>query len=220
MIAISALHRQRFDSATLAATARAQCAAPLRRAGAMTELIVTGVHACLADQPALPTALIWGSRIGIRQATARVVNALCVAGEAPMPFDFLATQPALAAVPVQQRFSCVAHAAYQPWQADADLHWTRMLHLAITWLRGGRHARVLCAHIEPAEAALCGDWLVLTRPDTGLPVQANITLTPGSRPDGSAHALMDWLAAGDTAEFCFSADTALPALRLVRAAPR
>lgn len=154
---------QQFDTATLAATARACCAVPLRRAGAMTELVVAGVHACLEGQPAVPTALVWGSRAGARHATARVVADLCVAREAPMPFDFLATQPALAAVPVQQTFPCVANAIYQPWQADAELHWQRMLQLAAVWLEKGVYARVLCGQVEPGEHTHRGDWRVLIR---------------------------------------------------------
>lgn len=217
MIVVGAIHRQHFDSATLAATARAQCAVPLRRAGAMTELVVSGVHACLDGGPDLPTALIWGSRIGIRQATARVVTDLCVAGEAAMPFDFLATQPTLAAVPVQQTFPCVANALYQPWQADTDLHWARMLQLAMVWLHHGRHARVLCGQVEPGERESRGDWLVLARQDAGLPARARVDGAPDGRHDGSVAMLMDWLAASGTAEFSFAPAADLPALRFERA---
>lgn len=220
MIVVSTVCRQRFDSATLAATARAHCAVPLRRAGAMTELVVTGVHACLDGQSDTATALIWGSRTGIRQTTARVVTDLCIAGEAPMPFDFLATQPALAAVPVQQSHPCIANAIYQPWQADIDLHWARMLHLAMVWLRAGRHARVLCGQVEPGGEESRGDWLVLARQDAGLPARAWVDGALSGRHDGPMPALMDWLAEGDAAGFAFAPAVDLPALRFARATSR
>lgn len=214
MIAIATLRRQRFDSAALAAAARACCAVPLRRAGAMTELVVTGVHACLDGRPALPTAVIWGSRIGIRQATARVVSELCIAGEPLLPFDFLATQPALAAVPVQQTFRCVTNAIYQPWQADTGQHWARMLHLALAWLRAGRHARVLCGQVEPGADDGRGDWLELTSAAT---YNSPPTLPPPATGcTDSTAVLFDWLATGRAGHIDFAPTAALPALRFAR----
>ncbi|CAL92900.1 hypothetical protein [Azoarcus olearius] len=219
MIALAAFYRQHYDAAALSAAARTCCAVPLRRAGAMTELVLTGVHACLDSQPPRPTALIWGSRTGIRHATARVVGDLCISGEAPMPFDFLATQPALAAVPVQQTFPCVVNAVYQPWQAEADAHWARMLHLAIAWLQSGRHERVLCAQVEPATEHPQGDWLVLQRGDGAAWPEVQVGLADGTHGAGSA-ALFDWLEAGIGKGFVLRGADALPALRFYRAGAR
>lgn len=214
---IAALHRQRLDTAALTAAARACCSVPLRRAGPMTELVITGVHACLDGQPELPSAVIWGSRTGTPGATARVVSDLCIAGEAPLPFDFLATQPALAAVPVQQTFPCVANALYQPWQNHADRHWAYMLHLALAWLRAGRHTRVLCGQIEPRRDGGSGDWLMLTTAEAEGPAPEHRPAGSAATLAGSAAALFDWLAAGSTGCFTLAAADTLPALRFTRA---
>lgn len=213
MIVVTAVHRQRFDTGALAAHARACSGVPLRRAGALAELTLSGVHACLAGQPPLATALLWGSRAGIRQATARVLADLCVAAEPPLPFDFLATQPALAAVPVQQTFPCVVNALYQPWQQDEETHWARMLHLAAVWLAQGRYRRVLCGQVEPGESTQRGDWLALARADA----TAATAAPPDDGPTAAA-TLFDWLdtADGTAAPAIALAAAGLPTLRLIR----
>jgi hypothetical protein len=152
---------QRFDTATLAAAARAQSAVPLRRAGVLTEMVIVGAFACLADKPKLPTLVLWGSRIGARAASCKVIADVVIAREPPFPYDFLATQPVLAAVPLQQNFPCIENVIYQPWGDDVELHWQRMQTLARAWLQAGRCARVLCGQVEPGEGEHCGQWQVL-----------------------------------------------------------
>ncbi|MDR0635086.1 MAG: hypothetical protein LBF91_08930 [Azoarcus sp.] len=158
---IGAMREQRFDSATLSALARRQSAVPLRRAGALTELAIVGVADCLAGRPACSTMVLWGSRIGARAAGARVVSDVVFAREAPFPFDFLATQPILAAIPLQQSFPCIESVLYQPWTGETEMHWLRMRALAAVFLRAGRHARVLCGQVEPEEGGHLGRWQVL-----------------------------------------------------------
>jgi 3-oxoacyl-[acyl-carrier-protein] synthase-1 len=157
----TATYQQRFDSATLSALARAHCSVPLRRAGGLTELLIAGVAACLGDDVHRPTVVLWGSRVGILNACIRVVSDIALAGEAPLPFDFLATQPVLAAIPLQQSFPCIENVIYQPWTQDADLHWQRLLQLGGAWLASGRCARVLCGAVEPGHNEHTGQWRVL-----------------------------------------------------------
>jgi hypothetical protein len=158
---IGAVREQRFDSAALSALARAQSAVPLRRPGPLTELAIVGVAACLAGKPDRSTLVLWGARVGARVAGVRVVTDIVIACEPPFPFDFLATQPILAAIPLQQSFPCVESAIYQPWAGDAKLHWQRMQTLAAAFLRAGRHVRALCGQIEPGENEHFGRWQTL-----------------------------------------------------------
>jgi hypothetical protein len=163
---LSVLHigdfqEQCLDSATLSALARRQSAVPLRRAGALAELVIAGVAACLAGEPARSTMVLWGSRTGARAAGIRVVTDVVIARESPFPFDFLATQPILAAIPLQQSFPCIESVLYQPWTGDAAMHWQRMRMLAAVFLQAGRHARVLCGQVEPGEREHLGRWQML-----------------------------------------------------------
>jgi hypothetical protein len=160
-IVTRAIHQQHFDTATLSATARAQCSVPLRRAGVLTELLIAGVAACLGDDTQRATVVLCGSRVGIRTACIRVVSDIALAGEPPLPFDFLATQPVLAAIPLQQSFPCIENVLYQPWTQDVDMHWQRLLQLGGAWLESGRCARVLCGAIEPGDDEHRGQWRVL-----------------------------------------------------------
>jgi hypothetical protein len=158
---IGDVFRQRFDDVSLSAYVRAHVRTPSRRAGALTELLIAGAAACLDGKPGVPTAVLWGSRTGMDAAMTRVVTDVVIAREAPFPFDFLATQPILAAIPLRQSFPCVENVLYQPWSGDSDLHWQRMRTLAAAWLRAGRCARALCGQAEPGDGEQCGQWQVL-----------------------------------------------------------
>lgn len=155
------------DTATLRQRVREALGAPLRRAGAQVELAVAGAHACLA---ALPdgtardsVGVLWTSRAGVRAATATVLEELCLRAEPPLPFDFLATQAALAAIPLQQALPTLDTALYLPWTGDEALRWPRMLQLAALQLRAGRHTLMLCGTVEPGEALHCCHWAALAR---------------------------------------------------------
>jgi hypothetical protein len=171
-----------FDTATLRARARECSKVPLRRGGSLVELVIVGVATCLGEQAAggwvgrasgagglggraggKSTAVLWGSMAGIRAATARIVTDLVLAGETPLPFDFLATQPILAAVPLQQSFPCIENVLYQPWNDDTELHWRRMRTLAVSWLQTGRYARVLCGQVEPDDDEHHGQWQIFEK---------------------------------------------------------
>ncbi len=181
MIAILAAHTDCFERAALSTHVRALHGGTLRRAGALAELCLAGAHACLADAPAQSSALLWGSRAGIREASARVIDELCVRQEPPLPFDFLATQPILAAVPLRQQLPGLRCALYQPWGGDDLANWSRMLHLARLWLRAGRYQRVLCGQLEPGATEQRGSWLLLGRADASVPALAGLSVdAPGA----------------------------------------
>ncbi|MDR1349907.1 MAG: hypothetical protein LBJ59_03820 [Zoogloeaceae bacterium] len=150
-----------LSSEALAARARRISAVSLRRAGALAEMALVGAAACLADQPAAPTLVLLGSRSGMDAAALRLIGDVALARELPFPFDFLATQPILAAIPAQQTFPCIANLLYQPWSDDAELHWQRMQSLAAAWIKAGRCERVLCGEVEPTADGVQGRWQVV-----------------------------------------------------------
>ncbi len=154
-----------LDPPALRQRVREAVGAPLRRAGAQVELTVTGVHACLAalpaDAPRGSTGVLWTSRAGVRAATATVLDELCLRKEPPLPFDFLATQAALAAIPLQQLLPTLDAALYLPWTGDEALRWPRMLQLAALQLGRGQHALVLCGTVEPGDATHRCRWVAL-----------------------------------------------------------
>ena len=145
---IGALYEHRFDTPTLSALARQHTSVPLRRAGALVELAIVGVASVLDNQPDLPTVVLWGSHTGIITAGNRLVSCIEIAQEPVFPFDFLASQPIVAAVALQKRFSCIENVLYQPWPGDVAIHWQRAQTLAAAWLRAGRCARVICGQVE------------------------------------------------------------------------
>lgn len=189
MIAVLAAHIDCFDGTALSAHARTLHRGTLRRPGALAELCLAGAHACLGDAPEQASALLWGSGAGIREASARVIDDLCILKEPPLPFDFLATQPTLAAVPLRQRLPGLRCVLYQPWGQDALASWSRMLHLARLWLKAGRYQRVLCGQLEPGANEQRGSWLLLGRAEGAIaglgclsveaPVGCNLLAIPG-----------------------------------------
>lgn len=159
------------DSAELSRRARSALGAPLRRAGPLVELCLAGIDACLdactnactaaspaAAAPARSSAVLFASRSGPRVAFERVLADLCVGNEDPMPFDFLATQAALAALPLRQRLPDLQAACYLPLSGASALQWTRMSTLAHAWLASGRHDRVLIGMVEPGGDEHCCEW--------------------------------------------------------------
>ena len=99
MIHLDTAFSQQFVPTELPAAVRAALGKPLRRAAALTQLALLGAFAALpAERRALPTALLWQSTSGPRLETLTLLAEICEAGGEPMPYDFLATQPALAAV--------------------------------------------------------------------------------------------------------------------------
>ena len=81
------------------------------------------------------------------------------AGE-PMPYDFLAIQPAIAAAHLQPHLSGL-EPTYFPAAAEGAASWALLLALAARWLAAGRYAQVLCAHsmaVMTAIAPAAAGW--------------------------------------------------------------
>ncbi len=145
---ISAMREHRFDTPTLSALARRYASVPLRRAGPLFELVIVGLAESLDKQPDMPTVVLWGSHTGITSAGGRLVSCIEIAKEPVFPFDFLASQPIVAAIALQKSFPCIENALYQPWPGDMEIHWQRARTLAAAWLRAGRCMRVICGQAE------------------------------------------------------------------------
>lgn len=165
---IGAVHEHRFDTAALSVLARRHASVPLRRAGALIELVIVGLVSILDKQPDMPTVVLWGSHTGIVSASAgnRLVSCIEIAHEPIFPFDFLASQPIVVAIALQKRFPCIENVLYQHWPGDVAVHWQRVRMLASAWLRAGRYARVVCGQAEQDESGEgehVGRWQILQR---------------------------------------------------------
>ncbi len=102
MIYLERAFSQHFTPDELPAAVRAALGKPLRRAAALTQLAVVGAFAALPEAArSQPCALLWQSTSGPRPETLTLLNEMCHGAGEPMPYDFLATQPAIAAAQLQ-----------------------------------------------------------------------------------------------------------------------
>ena len=93
---------QHFAAKELPIAVRSALGKPLRRAAALTQLALVGSLASLAENRRhQPTALLWQSTSGPRAETLALLQEVCIGSGEPMPFDFLAIQPAIAAAQSQ-----------------------------------------------------------------------------------------------------------------------
>jgi hypothetical protein len=90
-----------------------------------------------------------------------MLEELCAGGGEPMPFEFLATQPALAAAQIQPFLPGLRSAMHFPLDTAGLAHWSLLLALADNWLAEGRYAQVLCAHLDSTADGAAGHWLAL-----------------------------------------------------------
>lgn len=162
MIYLNAAFTQQHAPADLPTAVRAALGKPLRRASALTQLALLGTVACLpAERRSLPTALLWQSTHGPRLETRVMLDEVCAGAGEPMPFEFLATQPALAAAQIQPFLPGLQSAMHFPLDTEGVAHWSLLLGLASNWLKEGRYAQVLCAHLDSSPDGAEGHWLAL-----------------------------------------------------------
>lgn len=162
MIYLTAAFSQHLAADDLPSAVRAALGKPLRRAATLTQLALLGALASLpAERRHLPTALLWQSTHGPRQETQAMLAELCAGGGEPMPFEFLATQPALAAAQIQPFLPGLCSAMHFPLDTAGRAHWSLLLALAGNWLAEGRYAQVLCAHLDSTADGAAGHWLAL-----------------------------------------------------------
>lgn len=163
MIYLNTVITQEFTAAELPAAVRAALGKPLRRAAPLTQLAVAGAQACLpADRRQLPTALLWQTRSGPRAETLNLLEEVCNGAAEPMPYDFLATQPAIAAAQLKPFLPGLHSATCLPLADDVATNWSLLICLADHWLQTGRYAQVLCAQLDHTNDQSSGQWLTLS----------------------------------------------------------
>ncbi len=211
---LTALACLNLSPAELGAALRALLGQPLRRAGSFGKLCVAGALTCAGDSAKRTTALLWSSAFGAHAEVNAVLQALAN-GEEPMPFDFIATLPAVSAVHAAQHAPAIKFGVFMPASAEAPQTWPHLLQLALLWLDERRCDQVLCGWVEEAVPEVsnvlpASHWLALTR--SGIAEAPFATLReddstlPGTALPGAAFipALQTWLQHPETE---FSAGT-------------
>lgn len=187
MVWLHAVLSQHFRPEALPAAVRATLGKPLRRAATLTQLALLGALACLPPgRRQLPAALLWQSTSGPRQETMVLLDEICNGAAEPMPYDFLATQPAIAAASIHPFLPGLRSAMHFPLESEGSANWSLLLTLAADWLAEGRYAQVLCAHLDSWDGAAVGHWLVLgNTPLENPPVrlQLDVSVPPAALPD-------------------------------------
>jgi hypothetical protein len=155
---------QRFTADELPAAVRTAIGKPLRRAAALTQLALVGSLATLPENCRhLQTALLWQSTSGPRDETLDLLQEVCIGSGEPMPFGFLAIQPAIAAAQIQPFLPGLQTASYFPLDTVGKAQWSLLLNMALNWLAEGRYAQVLCAHLDLTPNGAESHWLSLCK---------------------------------------------------------
>jgi hypothetical protein len=163
MIYLDAVISQQFAPDELPAAVRAAVGKPLRRAPVLAQLAVLGALACLpAERRHRPTALLWQSTSGPRLETLALLDEVCQGSGEPMPFTFLATVPASAAVHLRPFVPGLRSASTLPLDSEQAANWHLLLSVAANWLTEGRYEQVLCAQLDHWADNLTGHWLALS----------------------------------------------------------
>lgn len=182
MLYLNAAISQHYAPDALPAVVRVALGKPLRRAAALTQLALVGAFAALPpERRSQDTILLWQSTSGPRQETLALLEEVCTGSAEPMPYDFLATQPALAAAQIQPFLPGLRAASHLPLDNGETADWCLLLTLACEWLRAGRCAQVLCAQLDHGRDMASGHWLVVS--NEAAP-NAQATLTLGPKVDG------------------------------------
>jgi hypothetical protein len=204
MVYLHAALSQQFAPADLPGAVRAALGKPLRRAAALTQLALVGAFGCLPEERRhLPTALLWQSTSGPRLETITLLEEICDGAAEPMPYDFLATQPAIAAAQIQPMLPGLQSAMHIPLDAEHAANWSLLLTLAIGWLNDGRYAQILCAQLDHWADSASGHWLVLGNEpleNSAASLQLLGTALPNAQPDTPdfPQQISDWLIQGST----------------------
>jgi hypothetical protein len=163
MTYLNAALSQNYATADLAAAVRSALGKPLRRSAPLTQLALLGALACLPEEHRQrSTALLWQSTSGPRPETQLLLGEICSGEAEPMPYDFLATQSAIAAAQMQPFLPGLQSATHCPLDQENTAHWSLLLTLADNWLREGRYEQVLCAHLDNWGEQAAGHWLSLS----------------------------------------------------------
>ena len=204
MIFLNAVLSQQHAPEKLPAAVRAALGKPLRRAATLTQLALVGALTCLPkERRHLPTALLWQSTSGPRAETLALLEEVCTGSGEPMPFDFLAIQPAIAAAQIQPFLPGLQTASYFPLDTVDHGQWSLLLNIALNWLDEGRYAQVLCAHLDLTPNTAEAHWLALSHePLENSPIKLQLStikpqITLADTPDFPQH-LNQWLQQSNT----------------------
>jgi hypothetical protein len=215
MITLTATLSQNFAPAALPAAVRAVLGKPLRRAAPLTQLALVGALTCLpAERRHLPTILLWQSTSGPRLETLTLLDEICNGNAEPMPYDFLATQPAIAAAQIQSFLPGLQSAMHLPLDSEGTAHWSLLLSLALIWLNEGRSTQVLCAQLDHTADVASGHWLALSQgPLENSSASLQLMVSPpdsalADTPDFPVH-LAQWLAGNDLPTLSLQSPVAL-----------
>jgi hypothetical protein len=164
MIYLNAVLSQHYLPPALSSAVRETLGKPLRRAAPLTQLALLGALASLpAEHRQQPSALLWQSTSGPRQETLALLQEVCLGAGEPMPYDFLATQPAIAAAQIQPFLPGLNSATHCPLDSEETANWSLLLNLALNWLDEARYHQILCAHLDSSPDGASGHWLSLSR---------------------------------------------------------
>lgn len=154
MTCIVAARSLRHASGDLGTAVRTVANPGLRRAGGLTRLaLLAALDTLVPERCCLPTALLWQTTSGPRAETQAFLAAMRDGDGEPLPYDFLATQPALAAVQLRPWLPGLCHASHAPLTVDGPTQWSFLLAEALTWLERYPGGQALCAHLDVWEDA-------------------------------------------------------------------
>lgn len=163
MIYLNAVFSHALEPEQLPVAVRAALGKPLRRAAALTQLAVIGAIQCIPpERRHLPTLLLWQTTSGPRAETLNLLEEICLGSAEPMPYDFLASQPTLAAAQLSAVLPGLQSASHLPLDDEHSAQWSLLLSLAQGCLDEGRYAQVLCAHLDSWPDVASGHWLSLS----------------------------------------------------------
>ena len=164
----------RIDRSALAAEFQQATGRALRRTGVLPALaLLACLRAIQAEtwtgpRQALPTLLLWHTRSVITEEATPLLRMMIEDREALMPYDFLASQPALMGVNLQTHFPELSLAVCLPWVDEAGTdRWLRALQLAALGLREQNCQRVICLQLDRDAQHLQAQALSLTLDATG-----------------------------------------------------
>jgi hypothetical protein len=171
---------RRYTPAELTAATRSAVGSGLRRAGDLTRLALLAALATVPEaRRSRPTALFWQTTSGPRREAAHLLATLRAGDGEPLPYDFLATQPALAAVQIQPWLPGLAAASASPLAQTGAGGWALLLADALVWTAAHTGRQALCAHFDTWEDRAEGHALLIA-PDGGDAPLARIAAVPAS----------------------------------------
>ncbi len=203
-----------IDRAALPAEFQQATGRALRRTGGLAALALLACLRCKQRETwarenarsELPTVLLWHTRSVIAEEASRLLSMMLQAREAIMPFDFLASQPALVGVTLHPHFPELSQAICLPWvdETGGDI-WPRSLQLAAHWLHDQACQRVICVQLGRAPDRLQAHALSLSMGERGPQAIATLQIGTTGATRGPAPArdfvprLSNWLQASGQA---------------------